>query len=453
MKTLALALSLLLTLAPAARAAGAGADPFNFLFLDANARPVALGGAYTALADDANSLLYNPAGLGALRGHEATFMHDQHFLGITQEYAAYASPKGWSVNVNSLDFGETTKTTYANPSGAGFGAVGLTDLAAGAGYGRQFFERLRLGAGFKYIRESIADLTATGYAFDLGVQHDPALLRGLTLGAAIQNLGPSVRFQRASERLPLNMRLGAAYRFEALGQRSAVALDVTKARSETPLVGFGVESVVGGVLPLRLGFTTRNQAGLGITFGLGWLHPRFGVDYAFVPYGELGSSHRMSVTVRWGGERAKDARAEERAQDSVRSRLNPNARFAAADQAVARGDTDAARRELATARRMLAIDDRRIVLYYTKAGELAYDEGDTEEARELFSEGIKAAHRIGTTGPAVSGSYLGLARCLADSRDMGGARLALRRALEADPSERQRAEIDALLKKLPRAPR
>lgn len=446
MKTAAL-LSLLLSLTPSARASGAGADPFNFLFLDANARPVAMGGAYTALAADSNSLLYNPAGLGAMHGHEATFMHDQHFLDVAQEYGAYASPKGWGVSVNSLSFGPTTKTTYSNPGGTGLGAVGLSDLAVSAGYGRDLFEVMRLGASFKYIRESVAGVSASGYAMDLGVQHDAAFLRGLSFGAALQNLGPSVRFQRASENLPLNLRLGTAFRFQALGQANSASFDITKERSESPLFGAGLETVLGGMLPLRIGFNTRNQAGVGVTFGLGWSHPNFGIDYAFVPYGELGSAHRVSLSVRWGNAEAEEKLSEASFRKEVKARDTPAARFAAADRAAASGEWAQGRRELAAARRMLSQEDRRLVIYFTKSGELEFEAGNLDEAQSLFIEGIHTARRLGTAGPAVAGAYIGLAKCLAAEGNQKAADEALKKALEVDPSERQKDEIRTALGK------
>lgn len=448
MKTTTL-LALLLALAPAARAAGAGADPFNFLFLDAGARPVALGGAYTALVDDADSLLYNPAGLAVARRHTATLMHNQHFEGITQEYAAYASPWGWGLNLNSLNFGEATRTTYSQPTGAGLGKVAMNDLAFGAGYGREVLG-VRAGVGLKYIREFIAGVTASGYAADLGVQRDSALFPGLSVAAALQNLGPSVRFQRAKEKLPLNMRGGAAYRFTTFGSPSVAALDVTKERSESALVAVGVEVAAGGVLPLRVGFASRNQAGPGVTAGLGFRLGSVGVDYAFVPYGDLGMAHRLSVCVRWGPE--PEDRATPAPKPLVRTVAPPdaNARFAAADRARAAGDAARARRELESARRLLSPDDRRHVLYLMKSGELAYDDNDGDEARELFLEAIRTARGLGTSGPAVAGSYIGLARCLADAGQKKAAREALLKALEAGPSERQREEAAAESKALGR---
>ena len=56
-------------------------------------------------------------------------------------------------------------------------------------------------------------------------------------------------------------------------------------------------------MPLRLGFNSRNDAGPGITAGVGWAQPNFSIDYALVPFGDLGAAHRISATVRWGAEK------------------------------------------------------------------------------------------------------------------------------------------------------
>lgn len=441
----ALLFSLLMALAPAARAAGAGADPFNFLFLDADARAVAMGGAYTALVDDANSLLYNPAGLAKVRGHEASFMHNQHFLDITQEYAAYASRWGLGASFNTLRFGDTGRTTYSNPSGSGLGSVGMNSMALGAGYGRELSPGLRAGAGFKYIHEAIAGVSAQGYAFDLGLQHEPAFLPGLRLGAAVQNLGPSVRFQRDSEKLPLNLRFGTAYGFKLLGLDHTAAFDVTKERSESPLFAFGFETLAAGVLPVRFGFNTRNDAGPGVSAGIGWRTESLRLDYAFVPYGELGSAHRFSVSVRWGKTEDIAVREEARARETLRVQDNPNARFAAADRMLAAGEASSARRELDIARGMLSPGDRRLVLYYQKSGEAALLDEATDEARELFISALREARRLETTGPSVAASYIGLARCYEALGRAEFARQSYEKALEVDPTSAQVSEVRAAL--------
>lgn len=281
-------------------AGSAGADPFEFLRLDANARAVAMGGAYTALATDANALLYNPSGLAKVRRHEATFMHSEHFQGVTQDYISVATRYGWGFSANHLSLGDAPRTTVSNPDGTGLGSAGLSDLALGLGYGRTFLDSWGLGVGLKYVREEIDGISAKSVAFDLGLLYSAAAQEGLTLGAAIQNLGPSARFQKTGERLPLNLRLGAAYGFTALGQRSAGSLDIVKSRSDEVQAHLGLETIVARTLPLRLGFDTSNDAGPGVTVGSGYTRNDLGFDYAFVPFGALGHIHRFSVTISWG---------------------------------------------------------------------------------------------------------------------------------------------------------
>jgi len=255
-------------LVPAPARAAAGADTYGFLLLDSNPRAAALGGAYTALASGLGALGYNPAGLAGAERDEAGFMHNQYFQGVTQEYFEFASPLGWGVSLDYFSFGDVTQTTLANPSGTGSDTT-LSDLALGAGYGRRLTEDLSVGCGFKHIRETIDRTMRDNVAFDLGVLYAVPWpqVRGLSVGAAVQNMGPSVDYDRARENQPLTWRLGGAYRRDWLGASNILALDVVKVRDDSATVSFGVETRVLKALALRLGYNQSNDAGAGITAG------------------------------------------------------------------------------------------------------------------------------------------------------------------------------------------
>lgn len=293
---------------PCAAVSSAGGEPFNFLFLDANARAVGMGGAYTALAVDGNALLYNPAGLGLIANHEVTFMHNQYFENITQEYFGLAVPSGWGASLNYLNFGDVPKTTISNPSGTGLGRAGMADMAFSVGYGRAISDSLSVGMGVKLIKESIDNVSVNAFAMDMGVLYSLLDTPKLTLGLAVQNLGPAVKYQHADENLPLNLRAGAAYSFIFLDRKSIASIDIAKERSDKALQNFGVEILVVKTVPVRLGFNTRNNAGSGFSAGLGWIHKNFNFDYAIVPYGDIGITHRISLAYIWGRSVAYDNR-------------------------------------------------------------------------------------------------------------------------------------------------
>ena len=53
-----------------------------FQDMDWGARPVGMGGAFTAIADDANAPLYNPSGLVQVQWNEVSAMYAQLFTGV-----------------------------------------------------------------------------------------------------------------------------------------------------------------------------------------------------------------------------------------------------------------------------------------------------------------------------------------------------------------------------------
>jgi len=435
-------------------AAAAGAEPFDFLFLDANARAVGLGGAYTALARDSNALLYNPAGLGRVGRHEATFMHNSYFEGVSQEYLSFASRRGWGLAVNYLDYGDVPRTTISQPNET-LGKFSASDMAVSAGYGRAvLLEGLSLGGGFKFIREALGDASAQGYALDAGALYDVPGMSGLSLGLALQNIGPTVRFQRAKENLPLNLRLGGGYSFAFLEQKCSLSLDIMKERSQQALIAFGAETVVNGRMPVRLGFGTRNQAGPGISAGVGWLFERFALDYAFVPFGELGSAHRISATLLWGEEgprRAASGPAEPRrplVAEEPPALDKPEDHFKLADDLVEIDLLDAAKKELRAADALMGEEDQERVGYLARMGRIAYLEKNCASAKARFTDALRLAIRLRMMGADAAQAYAGMGLCLEEERNNPYAMKFYRKALEAGADSKTRRLVQERLKNL-----
>ena len=283
-----------------ANADSAGTTLFNFLSFDTNPRAIALGGAYTALAADSGALSYNPAGLAMTKRPEASFMHNQYFQGITQEYLSYASAGGWGADFNYLSFGGISQTTLDNHTGAGLGDVGLWDMAFGLGLADELDDGLLGGAGLKIVRESIAGNSVNGFMLDGGLLWNVPGADGLDLGLAVQNLGPDVKTQGGNEPLPMGVRAGAGYRTTLAGMKTLFSADVQQNRGEDFGMRFGCELLFAGAVPLRLGYKTLTDDGAGISAGIGYSFGDMSFDYAFAPYKELGDTHRLAVTYRWG---------------------------------------------------------------------------------------------------------------------------------------------------------
>src|SRR6185436_19321357 len=63
------------------------------------ARPVGMGGAFTAISDDSNAPLYNPAGLVQVQWNEVSAMYSRLFSGLT----LYSGDSTTGGNTSHLD--------------------------------------------------------------------------------------------------------------------------------------------------------------------------------------------------------------------------------------------------------------------------------------------------------------------------------------------------------------
>ncbi|MDD5657150.1 MAG: PorV/PorQ family protein [Elusimicrobia bacterium] len=280
-----------------------GTSSAAFLKLPAGARAAAMGDAYTAVADDAAALYWNPAALTRLERRSATFMHAVYLDSSYYDYAAYGQRLGpagvLGAGVQHLSAGSIPETDAAN---ADLGSFTPRDLAAAAGYGLAF-DRLALGLAVKYVRSEIVGSAQT-VAADVGILSPPLREGRLRLAATASNLGGRLKFESQSESLPQVMRLGGAYR---LREGWLAAADIGLPRDDAPFIAAGTEYALaparGWRLAGRAGFNSRtldDVEGLNaVAFGAGIGFNALAVDYSVSPMGGLGPAHRISLTLNF----------------------------------------------------------------------------------------------------------------------------------------------------------
>ncbi|MCM2304598.1 MAG: PorV/PorQ family protein [Elusimicrobia bacterium] len=277
------------------------AETASFLNIGVGARGLGMGGAYTALADDANAIYWNPAGLAKLDKREFTASHAEMFESTRLDFLAYAHPTAqgtFAAAATYLSQGKIDGRDSLGRQTAGFDA---SDAAISAGYARKL-EIAEVGATFKYIRSHIGSTEAQAIAADVGAKRE---LGRIVLGAAMRNLGPGLKFQDQRNDLPLRLALGSAYKFD--GGHIAAAELINGPRGAGTDAAFGGEYQAVKNFYLRAGYTTQTaiaggsgfDAARGLTMGLGFRNGKWNLDYAVLPSGELGRSHRFSMGTRF----------------------------------------------------------------------------------------------------------------------------------------------------------
>lgn len=305
----ALFLGLVLNFYASALRAGAGTTSDNFLDIGVGARPAAMGNAYLALADDANSVQWNPAGLARLDYPEVTFMHLAYFADINYEYLGVGVPwhgQGLGFGLTWLNVPPFNSTLDPN---AEEGSASSYSLALG--YAVNLSPRLQVGVTVRSLLENLASNSSIGGSLDAGATFTP-WGRNLSLAVVAQNLGVDSGFAGVSDPLPINLRFGAAY---SLFDRSNVrfvnlVLDVGKSLDDKFTYNVGGEWWLFHTLALRAGYTMSEggqdfsssdpNAPANFTAGLGFQFNAADIDYAFVPYGELGVTNRLSLSWKFG---------------------------------------------------------------------------------------------------------------------------------------------------------
>jgi tetratricopeptide (TPR) repeat protein len=391
-------------------------------------RALALGSAYTAVANDAGGWMWNPGGLGiASRGQFQLTQSSPDELDFRESYAGVVVP--------SWRWGGLA-ATYRQFGVAGIEGRDDRNLPTGElesqesemalGYGRMVGDALSLGAVAKIRRQELGGRAANGVGADLGMMLRPAALntgapawmRDLTVGFALANLlPPSMVLDREEVSDPRIARLGFAVRQSLRATGSAlIAFDIESVEGRSSRVHAGLEVTPHPVFDLRIGISGSTfTAGSGVQVG----PTEF--EYAFENQ-PLSPVHRFGLTFHFGStiDQARDRYVAEREAEmqarldetfETRQRERLKALAAEVDAALVAGDP------------VLAVERATLL----RALDPGHPDGVKLEARSLnamartqesageFAEAAVTYARAKQAAPGDTTASAGLERCRAES--------------------------------------
>lgn len=283
-----------------------------FLTMGMGARAVAMGGAYSAVAADASAVSWNPAGLVRAPGFSAMFMHASYLADISFDYLSFARSNGSVAFGGAMAYLNGGEVEHTDVSGNSLGSYRPSDyagtLAFAADLGVLGAEEGRLEAGVsgKYISSRLIE-KAAAFTFDAGISVRTSVSgKTLRLALVAQNLGGSMKFDKESDPLPMTFKAGGALN---VAKNWLVSADLAAPRANAPYICAGAEYTAykndDARVLLRVGgssLTLGDISGLGgISGGIGFVSRNLALDYAAVPFGDLGLAHRLSLTLKLGG--------------------------------------------------------------------------------------------------------------------------------------------------------
>jgi len=329
-KTIRLILISMFIIAAASSAAFAqGEAGAGSLIIPPGARASGMGQSFGAIADDATAMWWNPAGMAFIEHHAIDLMHSQLVPDLASDvFFEYMGGvykiKGMGAigfAVQYLTYGEWTVTGTTPEE---LGTASSWEISPMIGGALKLGDQIAIGMNFKFVYISLAPAWATlegtegtgsSVAVDFGALWkipdfgvSSVMIRRLSLGLTVSNLGPSITFMNRDQAadLPRNLRGSLAW--------APVWSDVSKwiiiGEVNRPMVEFersntyhgGTEFLYSDLIALRFGYVYDKDGNIeSVTYGLGVeINNRVRFDWASIPQSkDLARVHRWSLGVNF----------------------------------------------------------------------------------------------------------------------------------------------------------
>lgn len=269
------------------------------------ARPLGMGETFVAIADDGNTVYWNPAGLPTLKRYEFNSMYGSLYgdIGLNNGFLSFALPLSQRFGLGATwlhtGFGDDELEFFRN----------ISNLAIGAKVDNNIF----IGASLKYLSTDTKDFghslgKANAIGFDFGAllalpMKNTGLLRQINFGLMAYDAGGTrIRFNRSAGSetiLPQNIRFGLALLpQETLLLKRLTLKDARLALDFDDRIHVGAETWMFDNLAIRAGaqkdrHKTQDE-GLSYSFGGSLRFKSLQLDYAYVIPPVLPAAHFFS---------------------------------------------------------------------------------------------------------------------------------------------------------------
>lgn len=270
------------------------------LELPASTEAMGLGNVFPVSGRDADGLFYNPATLDRASGvGVAVQRFGSRSTILTGSGALPWLGGGIGVGVQALAYDAGEGGVPTENDLVSDGDVAVSEMAASVGYAREV-SGLRLGMAGKVLEQRIGRANASTVAIDLGVTADVAFL---TLGLAVQNLGPDLGLGEVELELPDRIALAGSFEPEPLGPLDVRAAAAVSRRGDGEIIPAGGVDirywpVQGRTFIVRIGARrVPDSPADPLAFGLAFWGDAIAVEYAFQSYTGTEDAHRIGL--RW----------------------------------------------------------------------------------------------------------------------------------------------------------
>ncbi len=269
--------------------------------LQIGCRPQGMGGAYVAIADDANAGYWNPAGLIEIGSKQLGFMYlkPMDVDGVAVSYSSLSLPfsSDWAIGISYLD----ERARLEEGRGAKCQENKMSESTFILSGAHRFTKVLSAGISVKRFGLDVSMDSGSGFGYDMGLLYNYPIKEGnglnnLCVGLALKNF--SANFD--DESFPATVRLGVAGKL--YNEKLIVAVDVNTKKGVNEKKDYSIQHHVGCEVEVMQGIRLRLGEDRGnLTFGMGIAMRNWQIDYSFnklTDY-DLDHSHRASVLMRF----------------------------------------------------------------------------------------------------------------------------------------------------------